>query len=265
MRPLLRALKQTSGLRWLHSFSAGVDNVFFQRLLERGVRITTSSGAQAVPIAQTVMLYLLALSRDLPGWLRDQSERRWNPRQIRDLQGLTLGVVGLGPIGLEVARLGAAFRMRVLGFRRTPRGDEPCETLPLSALRDRLPEIDALVLALPLTPETHRLIDREALARVKPGCLVANVGRGELIDPTALADALAEGRVAGAGLDVFDPEPLDPESPLWAMSNVIVTPHSSGTSPGNLERASEIFVDNVGRYVRGETLRNEVPADTGVR
>lgn len=258
MRPLLRALKQTSSLRWLHTFSAGVDNVFFQRLLERGVRLTTSSGAQAVPIAQTVMMYLLALSRDLPGWMDDQARRRWNPREIRDLQGLTLGVVGLGPIGLEIARLGAAFRMRVLGFRRSPAGDEPCETSPLADLRERLPEVDALVLALPLAPETHHLIDREALARLRPGCLVANIGRGELIDQAALVEALEDGRIAGAGLDVFDPEPLEEDSPLWSMKNVIVTPHSSGTSPGNLRRASEIFVENVGRYVRGEPMRNEV-------
>ena len=258
MRPFLAAVKQIPRMRWLHSFSAGVDNVFFERLLERGVRVTTSSGAMAVPIAQTVMLYLLALSRDLPGWLGDQSRRRWNPREIGDLQGRTLGVVGLGPIGLEVARLASAFRMRVVGVRRHPTGEEPCETRTLGQLPGLLPELDALVLAVPLSDETRHLIDREALAALKSGCLVVNIGRGELIDEVALVDALESGQVGGAGLDVFDTEPLPDESPLWRFPNVIVTPHSSGTSSGNFHRASEIFVENLQRYVRGEAMRNEV-------
>lgn len=258
MRSFLHALKQVPDVRWLHSFSAGVDNVFFERLLERGARLTTSSGAMAVPIAQTVMLYLLALTRDLPGWLGDQARHRWNPRDIGDLQGLTLGVVGLGPIGLEVVRLASAFRMRVIGVRRRPSGDEPCETRALDDLPELLGEFDALVLAIPLSEETRRLIDREALAALKPGCLIVNIGRGELIDEPALVAALESGHVGGAGLDVFAAEPLPEESPLWRMSNVIVTPHSSGTTPGNFHRASEIFVDNVQRYIRGEPMRNEV-------
>ena len=258
MRPFLRALKQVPAVRWLHSFSAGVDNVFFEQLLDRGARLTTSSGAMAVPIAQTVMLYLLALTRDLPGWLGDQARHHWNPRDIGDLQGRTLGVVGLGPIGLEVARLGSAFRMRVVGVRRRPAGDEPCETRALADLHELLPELDVLVLAVPLSEQTHRLIDREALAVLKPGCLIVNIGRGELIDEPALVEALESGHVGGAGLDVFAAEPLPDESPLWRMSNVIVTPHSSGTTPGNFHRASQIFVENVQRYVRGEPMRNEV-------
>ena len=258
MGPFLRALKQVPDIRWLHTFSAGIDNIFFERLLDRGARVTTSSGAMAVPIAQTVMLYLLALTRNLPGWLADQARRHWNPRDIGDLQGWTLGVVGLGPIGLEVARLGAAFRMRVVGVRRRPSGDEPCETRALADLHELLPELDALVLAIPLSDQTRRLIDREALAALKPGCLIVNIGRGELIDESALAEALETGRVGGAGLDVFAAEPLPDESPLWRMPNVIVTPHSSGTTPGNFHRASEIFVENLQRYVRGEPMRNEV-------
>lgn len=253
----IAALK-AENLRWMHTFSAGIDDPFFQTLIDRGVRITTSSGAHAVPIAQTVMLYLLALSRDLPGWLRDQAERRWNPRDLRDLQGQHLGVVGLGPIGIEVARLGAAFGMRVTGLRRTPRGDEPCETWEIGRLDELLPLIDALVLAVPLTPQTRQLIDAAALARLKPGALLVNIARGEVVDEDALVEALRSGRVGGAGLDVFASEPLPESSPLWSMPGVIVTPHSSGTNPGNEDRASEIFLDNLGRYVRGEPMRNEV-------
>ena len=261
MRPFLHALRGIPELRWLHTFSAGVDNVFFQRLLARGARVTTSAGAMAVPIAQTVVMYLLALSRGLPGWLDDQAKRRWNPREIVDLQGRTLVVAGLGPIGLEVARLGVALRMHVIGLRRTPRGDEPCETWRLTRLHEALARADDLVLALPLSETTRGLLDRDAIGAMKPGGVVVNVGRGEVIDQAALVEALEEGCLAGAGLDVFDEEPLPEASPLWSMPNVIVTPHSSGTSPGNFHRASEIFVDNVGRYVRGEPLRNEVRKD----
>lgn len=257
VRPLARALRAIPALRWLHTFSAGVDDRFFQRMLRAGVRISTSSGAGAVPIAHTVMLYLLALSRDLPGWLGDQARRRWNPRPVVDLQGRRLVVAGLGPIGLAVARLGLAFGMRVVGLRRVPRGDEPCETRPLSALRELLPQADALVLALPLQPETRGLLGAGELSLMRSDAVVVNVGRGDLVDEAALAEALVAGRLGGAGLDVFQVEPLPEESPLWTLPNVIVTPHSSGTTPDNQRRADEIFVENLGRYRRGEPLQNE--------
>lgn len=255
-RPVLRLEK----LRWIHSYSAGVDHWVFQKMLEKGVRLTTSSGASAVPIAHTVMLYLLALSRDLRRFLEAQARHAWEPRSIQDLSGRILGVVGLGPIGLEVAKLGNAFGMRVIGMRREARGDEPCETWPLSRLDELLASVDDLVLALPLTAETRHLIDARALARLKPTSRVINVGRGELIEEGALAAALAEGRLAGAGLDVFELEPLPPESPLWDLRNTIVTPHSAGTNPGNDERATALFLDNLRRWQRGTALLNEVSA-----
>lgn len=254
---LARALHQAPGLRWLHVFAAGVDHPFFQRLLARGVRVTTSSGAAAVPIAHTVMLYLLALSRDLPGWGRDQAARRWNPRDVEDLQGRRLAVLGLGPIGLEVVRLAQAFRMDVVGVRRTPHGDEPCETWPLARLDALLPGVEWLVLALPLAAETRHLLDARRLALLRRGARVVNVGRGALVDEAALAAALESGHVAGAGLDVFEVEPLPEGSPLWAHPRVIVTPHASGTNPGNYVRAAEAFLANLARFARGEPLANE--------
>ena len=258
VREFALALRDAKRLRWLHTFSAGVDHPWFQALRQQGIRLTTSSGAHAVPIAQTVALYLLALTRGLPAWLDAQRRRAWERHPVRDLQGLVLGVVGLGPIGLEVARLGAALRMRVVGMRRRPRGDEPCETWPLARLDELLAMADALVLALPLADETRHLLDRSRLARMKRGALLVNVGRGALVDEKGLADALASGQLGGAGLDVFEVEPLPPENPLWSMPNAILTPHSSGDTPGNLERASEIFLDNLDRFGRGEPLRNEV-------
>jgi phosphoglycerate dehydrogenase-like enzyme len=257
-RDFALALARAERLRWLQTFSAGVDHPWFQTLLARGVRLSTASGAAAVPIAHTVMLYLLALTRRLPLWLDAQREARWAPHEVVDLQERTLGVIGLGPIGLEVARLGQALRMRVVGVRRTPRGDEPCETWPLARLDELLPRLDAVVLALPLHDETRRLLDARRLALLRPHALLVNVGRGELVEEPALVRALADGRLGGAGLDVFATEPLRPESPLWRLPNVIVTPHSSGVTPGNQTRATAIFLENVRRYVRGEALRNEV-------
>jgi phosphoglycerate dehydrogenase-like enzyme len=253
-RPLLRAPR----LRWLHTYSAGVDDPVFQRLLARDVRLTTSSGAAAVHIAHTVMLYLLALSRDLPGWLDAQRRHEWAPRPIGDLQNEHLAVIGLGPIGLAVARLGIAFGMRVTGLRRTPRGDEPCETWPIARLRELLALADHVVVALPLTPDTRHIIDTTALAQMKPSATFINVGRGELVDETALIAALAGHHIAGAALDVFETEPLPRTSPLWDCSNVIVTPHNAALNPANDERATAIFIDNLRRYVAGDTLLNEV-------
>ncbi len=257
-REFVMAVAGADRLRWLHSMSAGVDHPWFRQLLERGTRLTNSSGATALPIAHTVMLYLLALSRDLPGWLGAQAARRWQPHEVDHLAERTLGVVGLGPIGLEVARLGQAFGMRVIGLRRTPRGDEPCETWPLSRRFELFEQVDDLVLAVPLTPETHHLIDAEAIARIKPGARIVNVARGAIVDETALMRALASGHLGGAGLDVFETEPLPADSPLWGMPNVIVTPHGSGQTPSNADRASAIFLENLAYYQRGEPMVNEI-------
>ena len=248
------------GMRWLHTFSAGVDHPVFKGLLARGVRVTTSSGASAAAVAQTAIMFMLALSRDMPGHFAAQRERRWTPAHGEDLEGKVVGVVGLGPIGLEVARLARALGMRVVGMRRLPVGDEPCETWPMARLEELLALADYVVLALPLTPDTQHLIDARAIARMRPGARLVNVGRGELVDETALAAALRERRIAGAGLDVFEAEPLPEASPLWGLPRVIVTPHIAASTPMAHHHAAELFVENLGRWVRGEALRNEVTA-----
>jgi len=148
--------------------------------------------------------------------------------------------------------------MRVIGVRRTPSGDEPCETWPIERLHELLSMVDVLVLTAPLTVDTLGMIGAEELALMPKGAHVVNVGRGQVVDEPALAAALASGRLGGAALDVFAVEPLPAESPLWDLPNVIITPHSAGSTPLATERAAEIFADNLGRYVRGEPLRNEV-------
>jgi phosphoglycerate dehydrogenase-like enzyme len=249
---------QAANLRWLHVFNAGVDHPVFGMFRERGVRLTTSSGASATPIAHTVVLQLLAMSRRADVWHRDQQAHRWQHRDVVDLEGRVLGVVGLGAIGTEVARIGAALGMRVIGMRRTPIGDEPCETWTTDRLHELLPLVDDLVLTAPLTPETHHLIGARELAMLRPTSTLTNVGRGELIDEPALVDALRNQRLAGAALDVFTVEPLPADSPLWDMPGVLITPHSAGTTVLSRTRAVEMFGDNLRRYVAGEPLRNEV-------
>ncbi len=256
--PFFKVAMSTTNLDWFHSMSAGVDSPVFSTFLDRGARLTTSSGASAPPIAGTVMLYLLALSRNLPGWLRAQAAHEWAPAPFRELEGQRIVVVGYGPIGQEVVRLATAFRMDPVVVRRSARGDEPCPVRPLSELGDALSEADAVVVALPLAAETRGIIDATAIAALPPRAVFVNVGRGELVDQAALTDALASGRLAGAGLDVFVPEPLPPDDALWDLPNVIISPHNSGSSNGTTARVAEIFLDNLGRFVRGEPMRNEV-------
>jgi len=247
-------------IEWFHSMSAGVDSPVFSMFLERGARLTTSSGASAPPIAGTVMLYLLALSRGLPDWLRAQTAHEWSPVPFRDLEGQRIVVVGYGPIGQEVVRLATAFGMQPTIVRRRAVGDEPCPVVALSDIGDAAAHADALVLALPLADETRGLIDADVIARMPAGALFVNVGRGELVDQAALTDALVQGRLGGAGLDVFDPEPLPADDRLWDLPNVIISPHNSGSADSTTRRVAEIFLDNLERFVTGRDLRNEVTA-----
>jgi D-2-hydroxyacid dehydrogenase (NADP+) len=247
-----------SGLQWLHSMSAGVDSPIFKMFVDRGARVTTSSGASSSPIAGTVMLYLLALSRGLPGWLRVQAAHEWSPVPYRELSGQQIAVVGYGPIGQEVVRLASAFGMNPVVVRRAARGDEPCPVRPLSELRDVVAEADAVVCALPLHDDTRTIFSADVINAMRADASFVNVGRGELVDQKALTEALATGRLGGAGLDVFDPEPLPADDPLWDLPNVIISPHNSGASNGTEERVVEIFLVNLERFLEGDPLRNEL-------
>lgn len=254
----MRVALNAPNLRWIHVFSAGVDHPVFGMFLQRGVRLTTSAGSSAVPIAHSVVMHLLALCRNARQFSDQQTRREWVQRGATDVEGRTVGIVGLGAIGSEVARLAAHFGMRVIGMRRTPDGSEPCETWPTERLPELLSVVDDLVLAAPLTDDTRGMIGAGELAALRPGAHIINVGRGELIDEPALIEALQSGHIGGAGLDVFATEPLPADSPLWTLPNVIVTPHSAGATDLSRHRAAEMFTDNLGRYVRGEPMRNEV-------
>lgn len=245
-------------LRWLHTMSAGVDSPIFGTFLERGVRLSNSSGSSAAPIARTAMMYLLALSRDLPRMMRAQANAEWAWERWRELQGQRVAVVGYGPIGQEVVRLATAFGMEPIIVRRKAHGDEPCAVRPLAELGDVLTEVDAVVVALPLTPETDGLFSAGMLARLADHAFFVNVGRGELVDQAALTDALANGRLGGAGLDVTVPEPLPSDDPLWALPNVIITPHNSGSTDGTARRSAEMFLTNLTAWTADGSLASEV-------
>lgn len=257
-RGIVVSILKCTNLKWLQTFSAGVDSPFFVDLMDRGVVLTNASGATASPIAQTVVMYMLALSRDLRSWMRSQDRREWNRHSFDELDGASLAVVGLGPIGLEVVRLGQALNMNVEAVRRTPRGDEPCPTFAISELHDVLSRAAWTVSALPLTPDTRGLFGAEAFAAMPDGARFVNVGRGELVDEHALVDALRGGHLAGAGLDVFATEPLPADSPLWGMDNVIITPHNSGSSTATRARGERLFLDNLAAWCAGRPLTNRV-------
>jgi D-2-hydroxyacid dehydrogenase (NADP+) len=250
-------------LKWLQVVSAGADQRPYQPSIRRGVRVTTSAGANAVPVAVTGLTGLLMLARNFPHWMHAQQKREWSPQlgamSPPDLGGQTAVIVGTGHLGKIVASVLHVLGVRTIGVRRNVAPVEHFdEVLPLSALDTVLPKCDWLVLACPLTPETRGLMDARRFALLPRTAGFVNISRGEVVDEAALTAALARGHLRGAYLDVFTTEPLAPESPLWAMPNVIITPHNSATSTGNYRRGVEIFLRNLDCYLRGEPLENEV-------
>jgi phosphoglycerate dehydrogenase-like enzyme len=261
-RPLGGRLFGLPNLRWFHSFSAGVDHPAFRSLLERGVLLSNSSGSSSPSIAQYVIGMMLRVSKRMDAWAEAQRERRWQPLETEELTGKTVGIVGVGAIGGEVARLANALGMRVIGLRRRQSASGGLrnvdELLPPERLHDLLAASDYVVLAVPLSTETDGMIGEAELRAMKPAAWLINIARGRVVREQALIEALRAGTIGGAVLDVFEEEPLPPESELWSLPNAIVTPHNSGWSPLNFERASELFVENFGRFVAGRPLRNRV-------
>jgi len=262
-----RLLSRCPRLMWVHSATAGVERVLTPAALERGLAITNARGVFSDPIAEYVLMMILAVSRRLPLLLELYKERTWQPLEGREMADLTIGVVGLGSIGRRVAELGVMFGSRVVAIRR--QSGESGDVAGLSEVLppDRLPELmaqsDFVVLALPLTPDTADLFDAAMLAHAKPGAWLINIARGALVDERALVRAVREGRLGGAVLDAFRQEPLPPDSELYRTPNIIVTPHTSWSSGRVLDRSIELFCDNLGRFARGEPLLNLVNPDAG--
>ena len=281
-----QVLRSASGLRWLHVHSAGADRPLYRELAARGVMVTTSAGANAQNVAVTAVAGLLALSRRFPRLMAAQAQQRWAPlvgeAMPPDLAGQRVVIVGWGPVGQAIARGLLAFDLQVSVVRRqsgraffdgaVPLSSGRVHTLGDAARLDGLPAraygelVDAvrdahwLVLACPLTPLTERLVNAQVLAALPRGAGLINVARGEVLDEPAVIDALQTAHLMGAHLDVFNHEPLPPDSPLWRMPGVIITPHAAGHSTGNRARVAGIFLDNLGRWLQGEPLRNVVPS-----
>jgi phosphoglycerate dehydrogenase-like enzyme len=248
------------GVRWVHAYGTGVDAFPFDALGDRP--LTCSRGASAVPISEWVLAVMLAAEKRLPeSWL-SAPPKRWNIAKLGGLHGRTLGLIGIGGIGRAVATRALAFGMRVIAHRRTSQpSDLPnVEVLALDAL---LALADHLVIAAPATPGTRRLLNRETLSRVKPGVHVVNVARGEIVDQEALREALDDGRVALASLDVAEPEPLPAGHWLYSHPRVRLSPHVSWSAPGALDRLLDPFLENLRRYVAGEPLRDVVDVALG--
>jgi phosphoglycerate dehydrogenase-like enzyme len=261
---LARVVREQRGVRWVQAMYAGAgEQVRAAGLtpeeLER-VAVTTTSGVHAGPLAEFAMLGLLAFTKDLPRLLRDKRRRHWDHYPVRELAGQTLLVVGLGEIGGEVARQASGLGMRVLGVRRRRgrRSRWVDEVHTVEALPELLPRADAVVVALPGTPATKGLFDREMIGRMRAGAIFVNIGRGSVVDEAALIEALLSGHLAGAALDVFAREPLPLDSVLWDLPNVLLSPHTAAQSVRENERIVELFLDNLRRYLVGEPLRNRV-------
>jgi phosphoglycerate dehydrogenase-like enzyme len=261
-----RLVGRAPRLRWIHSVSVGVESMMTACVRLRGLTVTNGRGVFSVPIAEYVMTMMLAICRRLPQLMELQRERTWQPMEALELADTTIGLLGVGDIGREVARLAGPFGPRIVAVRRRPNAAPVpgVEVLgDLQAMPELLAVSDFVVLALPLTGETETLIDDDALAAFKLGGWLINVARGALVDETALLRALRSGRIGGAVLDAFREEPLPETSPFYRLSNCIVTPHTSWSSAAVLSRTFDVFCDNLRRYRAGQPLEYVVDLAAG--
>jgi phosphoglycerate dehydrogenase-like enzyme len=260
-------LRQSPSLQWVHIHSAGADRQIYLDLLARGVQITTSSGANAQVVAAVALAGILALARRFPLLWAEQQTRQWLPmmgaRMPRDLPGQTATIVGWGPIGQKLGSLLQVLGLQVVVVRQQVAApqhppSEGVEMVTFESWTQVLPKTDWLILACPLTSKTRQLVNASALAALPQGAHLINVARGEVVDEPALVAALQSGHLGGAFLDVFAHEPLPPDSPLWAMPQVMITPHAAGHSDGNETRVGQMFLDNLRCWTEGAPLRNSV-------
>jgi phosphoglycerate dehydrogenase-like enzyme len=252
-------------LRWIQSSSSGVGD-WIQRLnlVDTPIVVTNAAGMHARPLAEYAMFVMLYFARGWPRMAAEQRAHHWERRAIDTLADRTLGIIGLGQVGQMVARLARPFGMRVIGVRRGAAATEGVDVqFSPERLDDVLRQSDYVVLSVPHTSETVGMIGASQLALLKPEAVLINIARGGVIDEPGLIEALRTGRLGGAALDVVGDEPLAPDSPLWDMPNVLITPHSMSTASSENTWLTELFCDNLGRYVRGEPLRNQVDKRRG--
>ena len=257
------AVVTAANLKWVHDARSGIGQQFrVSELDAKGVILTSSTGSNAEPVAQTGFTGLLMLARGFPTYIQGQRRHEWRPLRGAalpdDLRDQTLLLIGVGAVGTVFAGYARAFGLKVIGVRRSPSkdGDPVDELHPPSKLPELLPRADWLVIACPLTKETRNLLDADAFKRMKKGARFINIGRGEVIDEEALIESIRSGHLAGAALDAHRQEPLPADSPLWDLPNVIISPHNASASTGNEKRCAEMFVANFGHWLRGEPMFN---------
>lgn len=275
---------QAPNLRWVQAHWAGVDSLVDTPIWDSDILITSASGVHVPNMAQYAFAQILAWANRVPTWLKYQRRgewpsQRWEKFLPDELRGRTLGILGYGSIGREIARLAKSFGMKVLVTKRDarttadsgytipgigdPSGDLPDRIYPPEATRSMLAKCDYAVITLPLTAKTRHLFDENLFKEMKPNSFLVNMGRGGIIKEKDLVRALKKGWIAGAGLDVFETEPLPETSPLWELENVILTPHVSGFTPFYDERVTDLFAENLRRYLAGEPLLNLVDREAG--
>jgi phosphoglycerate dehydrogenase-like enzyme len=252
-------LQRAPRLRWIQSSSSGVGEwVRRLGLVESPVVVTNAAGIHALPLAEFVVFAMLYFAKRWPRMVDEQRAHHWQRCAIDTLDGKTLGIVGLGRVGQHIARMAKPFGLRVIGTRRSGTEIEPVDRVyPPGELTSVLRESDYLVLIVPLTAETHTLVGAAELREMKPTAVLINISRGTVVDEDALIDALHERRLAGAALDVVAHEPLSPESRLWDLPNVLITPHSMSTAYDENARLVDLFCENLRRYLAHEPLLNE--------
>lgn len=276
--------EQAPNLRWIQTHYAGVEHLVDTAVWDSDILITTASGIHAPNMAQYALTQILAWAHRVPAWFRTQARGKWPAQRWEtfvpdELRGRTLGIIGYGSVGRELARQAKCLGLKVLATKRDARHPEdpgyvlpgvgdptgvlPDRIYPTEATRSMIGECDYVVNTLPLTPKTHHFFNEELFRAMKPTAFLVNLGRGGAINEKELVRALRKGWIAGAGLDVFETEPLPETSPLWQMENVILTPHISGFTADYDERAIDLFTENLRRYLGGKPLLNLVNRETG--
>lgn len=260
-------LKDAKKLKWIHSTAAGVAQLMYPELRDSGIMVTNPSGIFSVPMSEHTMGLLLALSRNFPDCVRQQDQTIWSqqkiwdkPQHLSELNGKVLLIVGYGSIGREVAKRAKAFEMRVWGVTRSGKGEQASteKIFAVSQLHEALPEADYVLICAPETAETKHLIGAAEISKMKRGARLINIGRGSLLDESAMIQALESGALGGAALDVAATEPLPPESPLWKAPNLFITPHTSGVSDRLWNRQAEILIALLERWFDGREMFNRV-------
>lgn len=249
------SLDTFSNLKWLQSSSAGINHFPIDQFIKNDIILTSANGIHAYPISETIFAYILGLTRNIHTYVRNQQSKIWHHGDNKlEIHGKTMGIIGVGAIGKETAKIAKAFGMNVLGVRHSGIPVEHVDEMYTpEQINHILPKCDYVVVTLPLTKETYHLFGSKQFALMKSSAFFINIGRGSLVNEAGLIDALQDREIAGAGLDVFEKEPLSEESPLWDLHNVIITPHTAGSTEHYNKRVVEdIFIPNLKKYLAGE-------------